>query len=94
MAPRSLYTQGMTGKPEAVYELGMELDVDERAVVAHKLLASVHGEASDGDQVDVDAAWMGEIRRRIDEVERGEVQLVSGEESQARVRALLTEFHQ
>ena len=84
----------MAGKPEAVYELGMELDVDERAVVAHKLLASVDGEASDADQVDVDAAWMGEIRRRIDEVERGEVQLVSGEESQARVRALLTEFHQ
>lgn len=84
----------MAGRPEAVYEFGMELDVDERAVVAHRLLASVHDEASDGDQVDVDAAWTHEIRRRIDEVERGEVQLVSGEESQARVRALLTEFHQ
>ena len=94
MAPRSLYIQRMAGKPEAVYELGMELDVDERAVVAHKLLASVDGEASDGDQVDVDAAWKDEIRRRIDEVERGEVQLVSGEESQARVRALLAELHQ
>lgn len=84
----------MAGKSEAVYELGLALDVDERTVVAHRLLASVHDEASDGDLVDVDTAWTDEIRRRIDEVERGEVQLVSGEESQARVRALLTELHQ
>ena len=84
----------MAGKSEAVYEFGLALDIDERTVVAHRLLASVQDETGDEDQANVDAGWTDEIRRRIDEIERGEVQLVSGEESQARVRALLTELHQ
>lgn len=49
---------------------------------------------SNADQADVDAAWRDEFRRRIDDIESGKVTLVSGEESEARVRTRLAELHQ
>lgn len=38
-------------------------------------------------------AWRDEFRRRIDDIESGNVRLVDGEESEGRVRALLAELH-
>lgn len=45
-------------------------------------------------RVEVDAAWSTEFRRRLDDIDSGRVALVSGEESDARVRALLADLHQ
>ncbi|MDR1152010.1 MAG: addiction module protein [Bifidobacteriaceae bacterium] len=42
----------------------------------------------------IDTAWREDLRRRIDEIETGAVQLVGGEESEARVRTLLADLSQ
>lgn len=76
----------------------LALPPQERAAVIHQGLLSLDGagqdDTADADQAEVDAAWRAEFRRRIDEVESGAVTLVSGDESEARVRALLAELHQ
>jgi hypothetical protein len=64
-----------------VYRAGLELDMDERAVVAHGLLASPHPVGAA--RADLDEIWKAELRRGILEIEDGSVELVSGEESQA-----------
>lgn len=38
---------------------------------------------------ELDAAWRAELRRRIDEVEHGEVDMLDADEVHARVRAEL-----
>jgi putative addiction module component (TIGR02574 family) len=60
------------------------LPPEERARLAEELLASL-----DPHERDVEAAWDGELRRRIDEVERGTVQLVSPDQAVAQVRRAL-----
>lgn len=62
-----------------ILELGKGLDLDERTVVAHKLLATFHD--VDTTQPDVDAAWKSELRHRIDDIESGRVEPVSHAET-------------
>jgi hypothetical protein len=52
--------------------------------LAEELLASL-----DTGEVEVEAAWDAEIRKRVAEVESGTVQLVPGEEAFAQVRQAL-----
>lgn len=80
----------MSVKADEVYRAGLELDVDERAVVAHSLLASLHSD--DATEPEFDAAWSAELRRRIEDIDSGAVSLVDGQDSQARVRKLLAEL--
>ena len=61
-----------------------ELPPEARARLAEELLASLDPRLSD-----VEAAWSDEIRRRIDEVERGTVELVGGTDAFAQVRSAL-----
>lgn len=60
------------------------LPPEERARLAEELLASL-----DPQLTDVEEAWDEELRRRIDEVERGAVQLVPVEQAFAQVRNAL-----
>jgi putative addiction module component (TIGR02574 family) len=55
----------------------MALPEDERLDVATELLASLDGPDSGLD----DSAWLAEIRRRADRVERGESRAVTWEEA-------------
>jgi predicted transcriptional regulator len=48
------------------------------------------GPAEDPDEVE--RAWNAEIRRRLDDLDAGRVQLVSGAECEARVDALLAKL--
>ena len=41
------------------------------------------------DQAEVDAAWRSEIRRRIDDIESGKVELLDADEVHAQIRAKL-----
>lgn len=67
----------------------------DRAAVIHSGLLSLDDDGDiEADQIEVDAAWRAEFRRRINDVDSGEVALVSGEESEARVSALLAELYQ
>jgi len=54
---------------------------DDRARLAHELLVSLEGEEAQFSKEAWSAAWGEEIRRRVEEVERGDVELVSAEEA-------------
>jgi putative addiction module component (TIGR02574 family) len=57
------------------------LSEGERAELALSLIESLDGEADTG----VDEAWRVEIDRRIGEIDRGDVQLIPGDEVFARL---------
>lgn len=59
----------------------MDLSEDERLDVATELLASLDGPDDGRD----DDAWLAEIRRRAERVERGESQSVTWDEAKRRV---------
>lgn len=80
----------MTPETAALIRDGLALDEGERIAVAKRLLDSVPNE--DDEQTDFGPEWHAAFRRRIDEIESGQVQLVSGAESRARARALLAEL--
>ena len=73
--------------PDLVAELSAQaqaLPPEDRARLAEELLASL-----DPRETEVEAAWDEELRRRIDEVERGTVQLVPADQAFAQVRRAL-----
>jgi putative addiction module component (TIGR02574 family) len=62
-----------------------ELSENERAELALALIESLDGEP----EVGVDEAWRIEIARPIVQIERGEVQLIPGDDVFARLRRKL-----
>ncbi|MCL2849082.1 MAG: addiction module protein [Micrococcales bacterium] len=75
--------------PEVVelIRAGLALDPDERAVLGHALLKSLHDDGDDQDAVD--AAWRDEIARRLRQAQDGTVELVDADEHYARLRAAI-----
>lgn len=59
-------------KPKSILESALQLPREERARVAREIIASLDDPA---DQ-DATAAWLVEVERRLDEVERGTATLV------------------
>lgn len=80
----------MALKAEEVYEAGLELDLDERTAVAHRLLASLHRESGEPQSV-TDEAWRQEIAARLDQVLSADTPFGTFEEARARVRSVLDE---
>jgi len=64
----------------ALIEAGRELTPEDRYELAYQMIASAD-EETDGVQIDTDVAWKAELHRRIDDIENGRVQLVSGPET-------------
>lgn len=73
---------------ERLQNEALELSSNERAALAHSLIASLD-EGSDEDPTEVELAWEQEIQRRLAEYRRGEVQAVSSADVFAKARALL-----
>lgn len=68
-----------------ILEEAQQLSVVERAELADRIVESLaHNIPSD-----IAAAQVAEVRRRIAEVEGGEVSLIPGDEALARVRQLI-----
>lgn len=70
----------------------LSLDRHDRAAVVHRGLQSLHADDTEdttADQDEVDAAWRVELRRRIDDIESGKVELLDVDESHAQLRAEL-----
>lgn len=68
------------------------LSLDRRACaeVLHRGICRLDVDDQTGsDQAEVDAAWRSELRRRIDDIERGKVELLDVDESHAQLRAEL-----
>ncbi|MFN8525204.1 MAG: addiction module protein [Chloroflexota bacterium] len=68
-----------------VTQIAMNLPSEDRARLAQELLASLQDPA----EVDVQAAWDAEIRRRLSEIESGTAELAPAEEVFAEIRRLL-----
>ena len=67
----------------------LALDRRDRAALIHRGLQSLDTEDAQVDQAEVDAAWRGELRRRIDDIESGKVELLDADEVHAQIRAEL-----
>jgi hypothetical protein len=71
----------MTEKSKVVLEEALKLTANERAEVAERLIASLD-EVPD---TDVERAWQ-EVQRRLEQVERGEVELIDSDTDMAELR--------
>ncbi|HEX8245375.1 MAG TPA: addiction module protein [Longimicrobium sp.] len=65
----------------------LELPTNERAALAHRLIASLDEGADDPTEVEL--AWEEEIQQRMEAYRRGEVQTISSADVFAKARALL-----
>ena len=62
----------MSSSAEALLDSALKLPSEDRARIAAELIASLDGIPEAG----VEEAWDAEVDRRIEQVDRGEVQLV------------------
>jgi len=72
---------------EEIFHDAVALPTDVRAELAERLIASLADDASP----EITEAQLAEVRRRIAQVESGEVALIPGDEALARVRRFLTD---
>jgi len=78
----------MTEKSRGLLDAVLELGIAERAWLAREVVASLDGaEPSE----EVSAAWTDEIRRRVSEIEGGEVELEDWAASRERLLAQTSE---
>ena len=75
----------MSDRLAELKEKASQLSDAERAELALALIESLDGPADP----DVEEAWRIEIERRIGQIERGEVQLIPGDEVFAKLRRRL-----
>jgi len=72
---------------EEIFRDAVALPTDVRAELTERLIASLAEDISP----EITRAQLAEVRRRICQVESGEVALIPGDEALARVRNLLAE---
>ena len=73
--------------PEEIFRDAVALPVDARTELTERLIESLAQDISP----EISSAQLAEVRRRISEVESGEVELIPGDEALARVRNLLAQ---
>src|SRR5256885_3380479 len=75
---------------EEIFRDAMTLPPDARAELTERLVESLAQDVSP----EITSAQLAEVRRRIAQVESGEVEVVPGDEALARVRSLLAQHYQ
>jgi putative addiction module component (TIGR02574 family) len=70
----------MTLQVSEVLEKALALSVQERGLIDHLIESLDEGSAEEG----VEEAWDEEIKRRVDEIRSGKVEMISGEELRRR----------
>ena len=83
--PRRLYPDFMTQAVAQILEEAEQLSAAERAELADRIVESLAHDIPP----DIAAAQIAEVRRRIAQVESGEVALIPGEEALAHVRRIV-----
>ena len=73
--------------PEEIFNDAVALPVEVRAELTERLIASLAKDTSS----EITNAQLAEVRRRIAQVESGEVALIPGDDVLARVRKVLAE---
>jgi putative addiction module component (TIGR02574 family) len=69
---------------EEIREEALQLDVDDRELLAHELWASVETDAPD-----VERAWVEVVERRYEDVKNGKARMIPADDVLAGGRALL-----
>lgn len=82
------YTRCMAPEVAEVERALLALAPDQRAAVIERGLLSL-ADADDVSQADIDAAWLEEINRRVDEYVNGDTKVADAGEHFARIRAKL-----
>jgi putative addiction module component (TIGR02574 family) len=72
---------------EEIFREAMTLSPEARAELAERLVESLTQDISP----EISSAQLAEVRRRIAQVDSGEVELIPGDEALARVRNLLAQ---
>jgi putative addiction module component (TIGR02574 family) len=75
----------MSTQAEQILQSALGLPADERVDIAESLMLSVDEEKG----AEIDAAWAAEIKRRIESIDKGEVQLIPWDEALRSMRERL-----
>lgn len=75
-------TSNKRDKTQAILEQALKLSPAERAHMAEQLIASL----DEGSDIDVEQAWQEEVQRRLQQIDRGEVQAISWEQVRRSLR--------
>lgn len=82
----------MSEQTQAILDAAMRLSVAERSALANQLLLSLDEEPLTQSELDaMDALWEPEIRRRVGEIDRGQVQCIPWADVDARIRKIVGE---
>lgn len=82
----------MSEQTQAILDAAMRLSVAERSALANQLLLSLDEEPLTQSERDaMDALWEPEIRRRVAEIDRGQVQCIPWADVDARIRKIVGE---
>ncbi|HNN97126.1 MAG TPA: addiction module protein [Pseudomonadota bacterium] len=82
----------MSEQAQAIYDSAMRLSVGERSALVERLLRSLDDDAlSDGELDELTAHDSAELRLRVAEIERGQVQGIPWAEVDARIRKITGE---
>lgn len=72
---------------EEVHQLALSLPEEQRIQLANSLFDSVGTDQEEGSEAKIAAAWDEEIKRRLDEIDSGSVQMVPLDDVLARMGA-------
>lgn len=72
----------MSAIANKVFEEALSLPSDERVSLVEKLLTSLNLSI----QAEIDRLWVEEAERRVSQIERGDVEVIPGDEVFAKVR--------
>jgi putative addiction module component (TIGR02574 family) len=77
----------LTREASQLLEKGLSLSAHDRGLIIDRLVESLdEGPAEEG----VEAAWDEEIKRRVEEIQSGKVEMIPGEEVDRRLAARLS----
>jgi len=89
LSPFWRYNLPMPRSFEEVRQIASELPVDQRILLANSLWESVDPADSAATEAELDAAWNGEIARRVVEIKAGSAVTYSLEEVEGDLRAIV-----
>lgn len=85
LLPNPWHTAHMALTLDQIVEEAQQWPADVVAELVDRLMLAKHG----GVAPEIDAAWRDEVRRRIDDIDRGRVQPIPLEETLAKARRIL-----
>jgi putative addiction module component (TIGR02574 family) len=75
----------MDSQAEQILQSALSLDPDDRVEIAESLILSLDEKRA----AEIEAAWAEEIKRRLESIDKGQVQLIPADEVMREMRARL-----